>query len=101
MLLLCSVCHIFTTYTRIFLSIQLLVNKDCFHQSSFYLRNFVHQSRGGKIGGESSRLESNVYMCLCLCVQSSLHADTYVRRYVCICVYSFIQSVYFYSASLI
>src|SRR6218665_2530860 len=37
MSLLCSVCHIFTTYTRMFSQIQLLVNKKFFHQSSFKL----------------------------------------------------------------
>jgi len=37
MSLLWSVCHIFTTYIRTFLSIQLLVNNKFFHQSSFKL----------------------------------------------------------------
>jgi len=69
MSLLCSVCCIFTTQIRIFSSIQLLVNKkffhqssfklikNFFHQSSFYLCNFVHQSRGEN-SGESPRLEA-------------------------------------------
>src|SRR6218665_687453 len=35
MSLLCSVRHIFTPWTRLFSSIQLLVNKKLFHQSSF------------------------------------------------------------------
>src|SRR6218665_3244679 len=65
MSLLCSVLHIFTTYTRMFSSIQILVNKkyfhqfsfkfikNFFHQSSFYLRNFVVQSQWEKSGGKS------------------------------------------------
>ena len=39
--LLCSVCHIFTTQTRIFLSIQLLLNKKFFHQSNLkFIKTF-------------------------------------------------------------
>jgi len=34
-----SVDDVFATYTRIFSSIQLLVNKEVFHQSSFKLIN--------------------------------------------------------------
>ena len=57
MSLLYSAHDVFATYTRIFLSVQLLVNEEFFHQSSFeliktsfinpatILSNFVHQCR--------------------------------------------------------
>jgi len=38
----------FHSIDKNFSLIQLLVNKKLFHQSSFYLCNFVHQSRGRK-----------------------------------------------------
>ena len=40
-----------SNYRRILSSIQLRVSKNFFHQSSFYLSNFVHQCRGLLAGG--------------------------------------------------
>src|SRR6218665_1400321 len=74
MSLLCSVPH-FTTYTRILSSIQLLVNKKFFHQSSFKLiKTFSSvqllftqlcsskwgEVRGFKSGGKSPRLKNTI-----------------------------------------
>src|SRR6218665_2013711 len=80
MSLLCSVRHIFTTYTRIDSSIQLLVNKKFFHQSSFKLiKSFFISSasiyatlfvkvggrvRGGKSGWRSPRLLPWIFLSL-------------------------------------
>src|SRR6218665_3187498 len=65
MSLLCSVCHIFTTSTRIFSSIQLLVNEKFIHQSSFKLiKTFficpasIYATLFIKVGGESGGGES-------------------------------------------
>src|SRR6218665_1173861 len=43
MSLFCCAHDVFATYKRILSSIQLRVNKNFFHQSSFYLSNFVHK----------------------------------------------------------
>src|SRR6218665_2579381 len=85
MSLLCSVCHIFTTYTRIFSSILLLVNKKFFHQSSFkliktffispasiYATLFI-KVRGKVRGGGSPRL-------VFLRIGSFCHIYLYLRR---------------------
>src|SRR6218665_3110151 len=102
----------FATYTRILFnsptssqrrilsSIQLRVNKNFFHQFSFYLSNFVHQCRGLLAGGlwaggllacyhvcNRPRLRSKrssatktpcMQTCVCVCVC--------VWRCVCVCV---------------
>src|SRR6218665_836418 len=76
MSLLCSGFHIFTTQTRIFSSIQFLVNEKFIHQSSFKLIKtfFISPASiyatlftkvGGKSGGKSPR---PVCVCIYLCM---------------------------------
>ena len=71
---LCSVCHIFTTQTRIVASIQLLVNEKFIHQCSFKLIKtfFISPASiyatlfikvGGKVRGKKSQTHAGCRYC--------------------------------------